>query len=44
MKVGIQVPFQDNQTVGVVAGDDINDRGKSQTMKGLVSPAEEVNS
>lgn len=30
--------------MGVVAGDNINDIGKSQIMKVLMSPAEKVNS
>ena len=42
MNVGIQVPFHDDYTVGRVAGDEINDIGKSQIMKGLASPAKEL--
>lgn len=43
MKVEIQVPFQDDYTVGIVAGHEINDT-KSQVMEGLMSLAEELDS
>ena len=42
MKVGIQVPFQDDETVGIMVGDEISHKSKSQIIKGLVSPAEEL--